>query len=74
MSIEILIAFIATCILLGLTPGPNMSLIIANTLRGGLASGFVTLQLAFRGSNTAARQYGCGVNCCGPSHGSCRGA
>jgi threonine/homoserine/homoserine lactone efflux protein len=29
--------------LLGLTPGPNMSLIIANTLRGGLGSGFVTL-------------------------------
>ncbi|HSR80510.1 MAG TPA: LysE family translocator, partial [Hyphomicrobiaceae bacterium] len=28
---------------LGLTPGPNMSLIIANTLRGGLGSGFVTL-------------------------------
>jgi homoserine/homoserine lactone efflux protein len=43
MSIELLIAFIAACILLGLTPGPNMSLIIANTLRGGLASGFVTL-------------------------------
>ena len=43
MSIEILIAFIAACILLGLTPGPNMSLIIANTLRGGLASGLVTL-------------------------------
>ena len=43
MSIEILIAFVAACILLGLTPGPNMSLIIANTLRGGLASGFVTL-------------------------------
>ena len=43
MSIELLIAFIAACILLGLTPGPNMSLIIANTLRGGLASGLVTL-------------------------------
>ena len=43
MSIELMIAFIAACILLGLTPGPNMSLIIANTLRGGLASGFVTL-------------------------------
>ena len=43
MSLEILIAFVAACILLGLTPGPNMSLIIANTLRGGLASGFVTL-------------------------------
>jgi homoserine/homoserine lactone efflux protein len=43
MSPEILIAFVAACILLGLTPGPNMSLIIANTLRGGLASGLVTL-------------------------------
>jgi threonine/homoserine/homoserine lactone efflux protein len=43
MSPEILIAFVAACILLGLTPGPNMSLIIANTLRGGLASGFVTM-------------------------------
>jgi homoserine/homoserine lactone efflux protein len=43
MSIEILIAFIVACILLGLTPGPNMSLIIANTLRGGLGSGFVTM-------------------------------
>ena len=43
MSPEILIAFVAACILLGLTPGPNMSLIIANTLRGGLGSGFVTL-------------------------------
>lgn len=43
MSPEILIAFVAACILLGLTPGPNMSLIIANTLRGGLPSGFVTL-------------------------------
>jgi threonine/homoserine/homoserine lactone efflux protein len=43
MSLQILIAFVAACILLGLTPGPNMSLIIANTLRGGLGSGFVTL-------------------------------
>jgi homoserine/homoserine lactone efflux protein len=43
MSPEILIAFVAACILLGLTPGPNMSLIIANTLRGGKASGLVTL-------------------------------
>jgi len=43
MSPELMIAFVLTCILLGLTPGPNMSLIIANTLRGGLASGLVTL-------------------------------
>ena len=43
MSPEILIAFIATCILLGLTPGPNMSLILANTLAAGLRAGLVTL-------------------------------
>ena len=43
MSPEVLIAFIAACILLGLTPGPNMSLILANTLTGGLRAGLVTL-------------------------------
>jgi homoserine/homoserine lactone efflux protein len=43
MSPEVLIAFIATCILLGLTPGPNMSLILANTLSGGLRAGLLTL-------------------------------
>src|SRR5262247_826851 len=43
MSIEIFIAFVAACILLGLTPGPNMSLIIANTLAGGLGAGLITL-------------------------------
>jgi threonine/homoserine/homoserine lactone efflux protein len=43
MSAEILITFIAACILLGLTPGPNMSLILANTLTGGLRAGLVTL-------------------------------
>ena len=43
MSPEILIAFIAACILLGLTPGPNMSLILANTLSAGLRAGLVTL-------------------------------
>ena len=37
MSPEVLIAFIAACILLGLTPGPNMSLILANTLSRGPA-------------------------------------
>ena len=35
--------FIATCILLALTPGPNMSLIVANTLAGGLRAGLTTL-------------------------------
>jgi hypothetical protein len=43
MSPEILIAFIAACILLALTPGPNMSLILANTLAAGLRAGLVTL-------------------------------
>src|SRR5262245_64350090 len=43
MSVEVLIAFIAACILLGLTPGPNMSLIVANTLTTGLTAGLYTL-------------------------------
>jgi threonine/homoserine/homoserine lactone efflux protein len=43
MSPEVLAAFIATCILLGLTPGPNMSLILASTLSSGLRAGLVTV-------------------------------
>jgi threonine/homoserine/homoserine lactone efflux protein len=43
MSLQMLAAFIATCVLLGLTPGPNMSLILANTLSGGLRAGLFTL-------------------------------
>jgi threonine/homoserine/homoserine lactone efflux protein len=43
MSPTLLMAFIAACILLALTPGPNMALIIANTLAGGLRAGLVTL-------------------------------
>ena len=35
--------FIGACILLGVTPGPNMSLIVANTLSGGLRGGLTTL-------------------------------
>jgi homoserine/homoserine lactone efflux protein len=35
--------FIGTCVLLALTPGPNMSLIVANTLASGLRGGLVTL-------------------------------
>jgi homoserine/homoserine lactone efflux protein len=33
----------AACVLLALTPGPNMALMIANTLRHGLRGGLVTL-------------------------------
>lgn len=43
MSHELLLAFIAACVLLGLTPGPNMALIVANTLAGGLRRGLITL-------------------------------
>lgn len=43
MSTTILIAFIGTCVLLAVTPGPNMALIIANTLAGGLRGGLATL-------------------------------
>jgi homoserine/homoserine lactone efflux protein len=43
MSPEILVAFVLACVLLALTPGPNMSLIMANTLSYGLPAGLVTL-------------------------------
>ena len=43
MSPEVLVAFVAACILLALTPGPNMSLILANTLSHGLRAGLITL-------------------------------
>ncbi len=43
MSTTVVLAFVAACVLLALTPGPNMGLIIANTLSGGLRAGLVTL-------------------------------
>ena len=43
MSPELILTFIAACVLLGLTPGPNMSLIVANTLSAGLRAGLATL-------------------------------
>jgi threonine/homoserine/homoserine lactone efflux protein len=43
MSPEVLAGFVATCLVLGLTPGPNMSLILASTLTSGLRAGLLTL-------------------------------
>jgi homoserine/homoserine lactone efflux protein len=43
MSIGIVAAFVAACIFLAITPGPNMSLIIANTSAHGLRGGLWTL-------------------------------
>lgn len=43
MSLHLLLAFAAACLLLALTPGPNMALIIANTASQGLRAGLMTL-------------------------------
>ena len=43
MTAYVLAAFVLACVLLAVTPGPNMALIIAATLSGGLGAGFATL-------------------------------
>jgi threonine/homoserine/homoserine lactone efflux protein len=43
VSFQLLVAFTAACIVLALTPGPNMALIIANTAASGLRAGLATL-------------------------------
>ena len=43
MTATLLTAYVAACVLLAVTPGPNMALIIAATLSGGLSSGLATL-------------------------------
>ena len=43
MSAQLLLAFAATCVLLALTPGPNMALIVASTASHGLRAGLATL-------------------------------
>jgi homoserine/homoserine lactone efflux protein len=57
MSLQILLTFIAACILLGLTPGPNMSLILASTLTNGLRAGLVTLAGTTTGLAVAGALY-----------------
>lgn len=48
MSMGILTAFAVACLILAITPGPNVSLLIANTTAHGLAGGLWT----FAGSTT----------------------
>ena len=43
IALPTLAVFVGACVLLALTPGPNMSLIVANTLAGGLRAGLTTL-------------------------------
>ncbi len=49
MTATLLATYVAACVLLAVTPGPNMALIIAATLSGGLASGLATLAGALTG-------------------------
>ena len=50
ITLPVLLAFIAATGLLAVTPGPNMSLIVANTLSGGLRHGMLTLSGALTGN------------------------
>jgi threonine/homoserine/homoserine lactone efflux protein len=43
ISTAVLAAYVATCILLAVTPGPNMALIVSATLSGGFRAGLLTL-------------------------------
>ena len=62
MSIELLLAFLAACIVLALTPGPNMSLIIANTTVYGLPAGLWTLGGAALGLSLLAAAAALGMS------------
>jgi homoserine/homoserine lactone efflux protein len=50
ITMPVFLTFIAATALLAVTPGPNMSLIIANTLSGGLRHGLATLAGALTGN------------------------
>jgi homoserine/homoserine lactone efflux protein len=52
MTTAVLAAYIGACILLAVTPGPNMALIIAATLSGGLTGGLATLAGTLTGLTT----------------------
>ena len=43
MTLEAYIAYIAACIILSIVPGPNVTVIIANSLRGGTRAGMATV-------------------------------
>ncbi len=62
MSTGILAAFVVACIFLALTPGPNMSLIIANTTAHGLKGGLWTLAGSTTGFSTLVAIAALGMN------------
>lgn len=62
MSMGILAAFLVACIFLAITPGPNMSLIIANTTAHGLKGGLWTLAGSTTGFSTLVAIAALGMN------------
>ncbi len=62
MSMGILAAFVVACIFLAITPGPNMSLIIANTTAHGLKGGLWTLAGSTTGFSTLVIIAALGMN------------
>ncbi|WP_072389819.1 LysE family translocator [Hyphomicrobium sp. CS1BSMeth3] len=62
MSMGILAAFVVACIFLAITPGPNMSLIIANTTAHGLKGGLWTLAGSTTGFSTLVAIAALGMN------------
>jgi len=43
MTVETYIAYVAACIVLSIVPGPNVTVIVANSLRGGTRAGMASV-------------------------------
>ncbi|MGI9465347.1 MAG: LysE family translocator [Aestuariivirgaceae bacterium] len=43
MTLETYIAYVAACIILSIVPGPNVTIIVANSLRGGTRAGMASV-------------------------------
>lgn len=43
MTFETYIAYVAACIILSIVPGPNVTVIVANSLRAGTRAGMATV-------------------------------
>lgn len=43
MTIEVYIAYVLACAILSIVPGPNVTIIVANSLRGGIRAGMASV-------------------------------
>ena len=43
MTLETYIAYVVACVILSIVPGPNVTIIVANSLRGGTRAGMATV-------------------------------